>query len=430
MNLDIIAIVHDRTINTELIKLFDKLGLAITTAETSTKGLQLITENSFDLIIMHTDFIGDYDCDMMFKIISEEQSFPPIIALLDSACKSRNCKHVVSSILIEENSNYIQKIEGVILEIEKTKIASALPTHNELANQLFDSVPIGLYRIDPEGNFIDANNSLISITGAPTRDTLLMDNYFSFFHHPEDKENWFEIMERDSEIRGLVTEFECYTGETIWVRDSARPVYTHDGKILFYDGAIENVTLQKQNEEKLTFLATHDILTGLPNRNFFHDQAALSISQARYNGDLLAFMVFDLDYFNRINETFGTQIGDKLLQETALRVRTQLRKSDLVSRLESDKFLLLISSIRGRRDALSVAEKISLAFKDPYVIDDNEIPISASIGISFYPEHGEEVSTLIKKAEIAVYSVKNTQPGGYQIFSETLQTTPFIKKGR
>ncbi len=430
MNLDIIAIVHDREINNELIRLFDKLGLAITTAETSTKGLQLISENSFDLIIMYTDFIGDYDCDKMFKIISEETTFPPIIALLDTACEYRTCKHVVSSIILKENSNYIQQIEGVILEIEKTKIAATQTPQENFTSQLFDSVPIGLYRIDPEGNFIDANNSLVDISGAPARDTLLMDNYFSFFHHPEDKENWFEIMDRDNEIRGLVTEFECYTGETIWVRDSARPVYNREGKVLFYDGAIENVTLQKQNDEKLTFLATHDILTGLPNRNFFHDQAALSISQARYNGDLLAFMVFDLDYFNRINETFGTQVGDKLLQETALRVRTQLRKSDLVSRLESDKFLLLISSIRGRRDALSVAEKISHAFKEPYIIDDNEIPISASIGISFYPEHGEEVSTLIKKAEIAVYSVKNTQPGGYQIFSETLQVTPFIKKSR
>lgn len=428
MDLRIITIVSDESINTSLIELFDKLDIAVSTAETSTKGLQLISENSYDLVIIHSEVAGNYSCDMMYKIISEENIFPPIVALTTSICEHGSCRHLIANIVLEEDADYIQQIEGVILELDKKKREDDSRTVAGFQSQLFDSVPIGLYRIDPEGNFIDVNRSMLEITGSPSRETLLMDNYFSFFHHPEDKDNWFEIMQRDHDIRGLVTEFESYTGETIWTRDSVRPVYDQDGKVLYYDGALENVTLQKQNEEKLTFLATHDILTGLPNRNFFHDQAALTISQARYNGDLLAFMVFDLDYFNRINETFGSKIGDKLLQETALRVRKQLRKSDLVSRLESDKFLLLISSIRGRRDALSVAEKITSAFKDPYSIEGNTIPITASIGISFYPEHGEDVSSLIKKAEIAVYSVKNTKPGGYQIFSETLQSAPFIKQ--
>ncbi len=429
MDLRILIIVSDEQINSRLIELFDRLGLAVSTAETSTKGLQLISEGGYDLVIIHTGVIGDYDCRKLYRIISEEHSFPPIITLTEEDCSQVQCEHVISTIDLNEQTNFIQQIEGIILELNKKKEDKKTHLSQPLSHQLFDSVPIGLYRIDPEGNFIDVNNSLIEMVSAPSRDTLLMDNYFSFFHNPEDKKNWYEIMERDNEIRGLVTEFERYTGETIWTRDSARPIYNEDGEIIYFDGAIENVTLQKQNEEKLTFLATHDILTGLPNRNFFHDQAALSISQARYNGDLLAFMIFDLDYFNRINETFGTKTGDKLLQETAHRVRTQLRKSDLVSRLEADKFLILISSIRGRKDALSVAEKISSAFRTPYMIDGNEIPITASIGISFYPEHGEDVTTLVKKAEIAVYSVKNTQPGGYQIFSETLQSAPFIKKG-
>lgn len=429
MDLRVLTIVSDKNVNHALMGLFDRLGLAVSTAETSTKGLQKVAQNTYDLVIIHTQIDGDYDCTRLFNIISEESVFPPIISLAEPDCTSV-CRHVVAKIVISQEINYIQQIEVILKDVETKKGLKKVQHSMEINKELFDSVPIGLYRIDPEGNFIDVNSSLVTITGAPSRETLLLDNYFSFFHHQEDKDNWLDIMSRDGEIRGLVTEFECYTGETIWTRDSARPVYDHEGNTLFYDGALENVTLQKQNEEKLTFLATHDILTGLPNRNFFHDQAALSISQARYNGDLLAFMVFDLDYFNRINETFGTKIGDKLLQETAGRVRTQLRKSDLVSRLEADKFLLLISSIRGRRDALSVAEKITHAFAEPYVIEENEIPITASIGISFYPEHGEDVSSLIKKAEIAVYSVKNTQPGGYQIFSETLQSAPFITKRR
>ncbi|MCF7933925.1 MAG: sensor domain-containing diguanylate cyclase [Spirochaetia bacterium] len=428
MNIRIITIISDENINSQLIALFDRMNIAVTSAETSTSGLLLVSQQAYDIVIIHTEVEGDYTCEKLFRIISEEQKFPPVIVLSQGSCLDRKCRHIAARINLETETNYIQQIEGIIVEIDKQLTDNDALKITPFSSQLFDSVPIGIYRIDPEGNFIDANRSMVEITGAPSKETLLLDNYFAFFHHPEDRDNWFDIMGRDHDIRGLVTEFECYTGETIWTRDSVRPVYDEDGTIIFYDGALENVTLQKQNEEKLTFLATHDILTGLPNRNFFHDQAALTISQARYNGDLLAFMVFDLDYFNRINETFGTKVGDKLLQESALRVRTQLRKSDLVSRLEADKFLLLISSLRGRRDALSVAEKINHAFKAPYIIDDKEIPMTASIGISFYPEHGEDVSALIKKAEIAVYSVKNTQPGGYQIFSETQQSAPFITR--
>lgn len=190
-----------------------------------------------------------------------------------------------------------------------------------LQMEVSDSVPIGIYRIDRKGTS-SMPTSRWSRSPGPVKGDPAAGQLFCVLPPSEDRDNWFDIMGRDHDIRGLVTEFECYTGETIWTRDSVRPVYDEDGTILFYDGALENVTLQKQNEEKLTFLATHDILTGLPNRNFFHDQAALTISQARYNGDLLAFMVFDLDYFNRINETFGTKVGDKLLQESALRVRT------------------------------------------------------------------------------------------------------------
>ena len=285
---------------------------------------------------------------------------------------------------------------------------------------LFDSVPTGLYRIDPKGDFLNMNQTLVELFRAPNRETLLADNYFMMFKESDDKQTWKDIMQRDGMIRGLVVEIEQYDGSTIWVRDNARPVYDEKGSIAFYDGSLENVTLQKQHEDKLTFLATHDILTGLPNRNFFNDQAALTISQARYNGDILAFLIFDLDYFNRINETFGNKIGDRILQLIAERTRIQLRKSDLISRLSGDKFIALLSSIRTRRDALSVAKKISSIFDEPFRIDDREINITASSGISFYPEHGEEVSTLINRAEIAVYAVKDRDRGGYMIYSDSL----------
>ena len=412
--------------------LFDRRDYQVTVAGNGTEGLSLINAKSFDCLLISQDLPEPYTAFDIVKIVGDEHQAPNIYLLTEDKIKQKTKGNPPVLYITAEDTAWYERIVSdlQISALAKKQNTDILIEDDNFVYSLFDSVPVGLYRISPSGDFLDVNRTFLLIFDAPTRESLLVDNYFYLFRHTEDKENWLDIMNRDGMVRGLVTEFERYDGQNIWIRDNARPVYDENHNLLYFDGAVENVTLQKQHEEKLTFLATHDILTGLPNRNFFNDQASLTMSQARYNGDFLAFMIFDLDYFKRINETFGTKVGDKLLQEVAQRVRTQLRKSDLVSRLGGDKFMILISSIRGRRDALSVAEKISGAFKEPYVVGDIEIPITASIGISFYPEHGEDISTLIKKAEIAVYSVKNTERGGYQIYSESLQTSSSKKNGQ
>lgn len=396
--------------------------------ESSVEGLKAVTAGQFDAAIISEDIDDYYSSGDIIRILLESNTIQTILTITEREdtpehLRDDDLEPRIQSIHISEAENCCQRIlaglEEAAQQIERkraiqTKRASLTDT------PLFDSVPTGLYRINPDGDFLDMNETLVELFRAPNREALLADNYFMMFKETEDKQTWNDIMHRDGMIRGLVVEIEQYDGSMIWIRDNARPVYNESGVITFYDGSLENVTLQKQHEDKLTFLATHDILTGLPNRNFFNDQAALTISQARYNGDILAFLIFDLDYFNRINETFGNKTGDKILQLIAERTRIQLRKSDLISRLSGDKFIALLSSIRTRRDALSVAKKISSIFDEPFRIEDREISITASSGIAFYPEHGEEVSTLVKRAEIAVYAVKDRDRGGYMIFSDSL----------
>jgi len=289
-------------------------------------------------------------------------------------------------------------------------------------SSLFDSVPSGLYRVDSEGNFLDINLTMISILKAPNTAVLKRENYFSLFKDPGEKTMWKEIIQRDGVLHGLITEIERYDGQTIWIRDNARSVFDENKKLLYYDGAIEDITYEKKLEDKLSFLATQDILTGLPNRNFFHDQAKLTISQARYNDDTVAILIVNVDRFSEINEAYTHKIGDRLLQLIAGRLKSLVRKSDLVARLGGDKYIVLLSGLRNRRDVLAVAKKISMVFTTPFEIQDITLQATASTGISLYPEHGDEVNTLIKRAEIATFAVKERERGGYMIYSNIINT--------
>ena len=257
----------------------------------------------------------------------------------------------------------------------------------------------------------------MDICKAPTKETLCTGNYFSLFVEAEEANNWRDLIEHNQAIHELVHTLKRYDGQTIWVRDTVKAVYKGDNEICYYDGSIEDISVQKRLEDKLTFLATQDILTGLPNRNFFHDQAKLTISQARYSEDFVAFLVVDIDHCSHLNETYGFKAGDKILQTVATRLKGQLRKSDVVARLGDDKFIILLSGIRFRKDVLAVAKKIRATFSTLFTLPNGGyVAVSASLGISLFPEHGDDVNTLIKLAEMASYGVKEQSRGGYRIY--------------
>lgn len=456
---NILYIEDDKNAAERVESVMEEQAYALKTVKNAVEALDVLkTEENFSVLIIPYEMPNESFNGIDFiRQIKKQFQFSGLIMLSGTGERGLIVEAVRAGaydfIVKDENFSYISELPKVIAKVleekaeqdsaeleqakrEKQNTAdtgvgsggkSEKPVSNEQLSEkqdnlhdFFDDVPVGLYRIDGDGNFIDFNRTFLEMTGAPSRDTLLMDNLFYLFAHQGDKQNWFEIMRRDEQIRGLEIEIERYDGELIWGRDNAKPVYDEKGLIKYIDGSLENVTMRKETEKKLTFLATHDMLTGLPNRNFFNDQAALSLSQARYNGDILSVMLFDVDHFNAINANHGYPAGDDLLKQISKRVNEVLRKSDLLSRMSGDEFLLLISGVRGRRDIFSVAQKIISAFEKPFSIAGNEVSITVSIGISFYPDHGEDVGILIKHAEIAMYSVKNTKRGGYQIFSEDL----------
>jgi diguanylate cyclase (GGDEF)-like protein len=159
-------------------------------------------------------------------------------------------------------------------------------------------------------------------------------------------------------------------------------------------------------ERNLAFSATHDSLTGLPNRTLFVDHYSLALAGAKRHHRRLAIMVLDIDHFKDINDSLGHHYGDQLLKEIGSRLSTVLRKADTVSRLGGDEFALLVTEAAGPEDEDAVAQKLLTNARKPFLLDDHEVRITASIGSSSYPDDSDEIETLIRLADKAMYQAK------------------------
>ncbi|MDP2031194.1 MAG: EAL domain-containing protein [Thiobacillus sp.] len=177
---------------------------------------------------------------------------------------------------------------------------------------------------------------------------------------------------------------------------------------------------QVAHAERVEYLAYHDGLTTLPNRSLFSKLLGQSINQAhRYNRQL-AVLFFDLDHFKNINDTLGHEAGDQLLQEVATRVKACLRDSDTVARMGGDEFVALLPELDEAKYVVTVAQKILSAVARPFVLQGQEFRVTASIGISIYPQDGLDEQTLERNADIAMYQVKEEGRNNFQFYSEKL----------
>ena len=201
--------------------------------------------------------------------------------------------------------------------------------------------------------------------------------------------------------------------------------FSFTGQRFEVDGAIYlagygvDITELKRAWDQLEHLATHDRLTGLPNRNLFFDRLQHGLDKAARHGEHLAVMFVDLDNFKLINDSFGHQMGDLLLTQVAEHLRVCTRKQDTVSRLGGDEFTVIVEDIRESSEEIvaATAERIIQALAAPFDLGAHQALLSASVGIAFYPKDGTDVATLLKSADAAMYKAKEIGKNNYQFFT-------------
>jgi len=182
------------------------------------------------------------------------------------------------------------------------------------------------------------------------------------------------------------------------------------------DELLYEVKQRKQAEEKMQQMAYHDSLTGLPNRKLFSDRLGIALAQAQRNKKEVGIAMLDLDKFKDVNDTLGHGVGDLLLKAAAERLSAALRKGDTVARIGGDEFVLILPDLKVVEDAINIAQKIVDGFRKPFLIDSHQLIVTTSIGIAVYPQDGTDKEILLKKADIAMYQVKDAERDGYQIY--------------
>jgi diguanylate cyclase (GGDEF)-like protein len=192
-----------------------------------------------------------------------------------------------------------------------------------------------------------------------------------------------------------------------------------DGKVARVVVVSQDITERNAAEQRVQYLAHHDALTDLPNRTLMSDRMRQALAHARRDNAMLAVMFLDLDKFKPVNDVLGHEIGDQLLKEVAVRLQACVpRESDSVARIGGDEFLFLLARVQSRKDASAVADKVLQTMSKPFQVGPHPIGITASIGIAIFPFHGQEEKTLIKNADVAMYSAKVEGHNCYRFFSD------------
>ncbi len=285
-----------------------------------------------------------------------------------------------------------------------------------LAATVFDNALESIIITDREGVILQANPAFEMLTGFPVSEALgRKANLMKSDRHPPE---FYAEMWRQLSTAG------CWRGE-IWNRRKNGEVFPamlsitslrrDDGEISHYIGTLEDISLNKSNEERIRYLAFHDPLTGLANRVLFSDRTKTGLQRAKREGYPLALIVLDLDGFKEVNDKHGHAAGDQLLIEIAGRLQGVLRAEDTVARFGGDEFTALLPEIDRPEDAVVVAEKILAAVENPIALADGQVQVSASIGISVYPQHGESYKELFTAADAAMYQVKAAGKAGVRL---------------
>jgi diguanylate cyclase (GGDEF)-like protein/PAS domain S-box-containing protein len=199
---------------------------------------------------------------------------------------------------------------------------------------------------------------------------------------------------------------------------SITAVRSGTGKVENYLAIFSDITLRKREEQELYDLATHDALTGLPNQFFFSERFRHAMVRAKRARHMVGLLYLDLDRFKPVNDALGHKCGDKLLQTVAKRLKRSVREEDMIARLGGDEFAVILDHLSKPRDAAATARKLLHALARPFLLDGHKASITASIGITVYPFDGDDVDTLLKRADGAMYRAKTERRNDYRFWGD------------
>jgi len=421
-----ILIVDDTPMNLVVLEHMLKRGdISIRTAQDGQQALEMVAAHDFALILLDVQMPGlnGYDTARAIKE-SPRGAGVPIIFVTSIFQDPENVRRgyevgAVDYLFRPVDAQMLRSKVNVFIDLHRQKALleaeiaqrrrteEALRRAEEKYRTIFERAVEGIFQCDMEGTFLEVNPATARLLGYDTPSELvgrpgmgldiLVDN--------EERRTYLENLLRDGVVANREYQIRRSDGEYLWVSESSRLVEGPDGERLI-EGVLEDTTESKKSALDLHYRATYDGLTNIPNRLLFFDRLEHALARAKRYGYGLAVLFLDLDGFQSVNDNFGHRAGDELLLQTAGRLRRRVRASDTLARLGGDEFGVLLERVTELDSVTQAAENMIAALAEPFRIGAAEFHIGVSVGVSLFPGDAEDASSLVSRADAAMYAAK------------------------
>ena len=419
----------DPSLSLLLKKRFERRGYRVDIAADGEEGLRMAGTSQYDILLIDYNMPYRGGIDVIRALASNGKFTPTIMVTGEGneevaveALKLGAADYVVKDVEMK----YLELLPVIVDQVlykqqlieESRRMEEAVRESEERYRKLVDLSPDGI-SIHVDGRFVFVNPAGARMLGAAHPDQLVGRSTLDVVH-PDCRERVKLLIQQLGEKVSLAPWIEEQ-----YIRLDGSPIDVEVCGVNFvYRGTpaiqmiFKDITERKLVEQRLERMALYDALTGLPNRMLFFDRTNQLLAFARRNTYILSLLYMDLDNFKYVNDTFGHEVGDLVLAEVSKRMTSSMRSSDTVARMGGDEFIGICARIASSADAAVIAKKIIAVLARPLRIGELELTISVSIGISLYPLDGDDVETLMKKADDAMYRVKKNAKGGFRFFSD------------
>jgi diguanylate cyclase (GGDEF)-like protein/PAS domain S-box-containing protein len=313
-------------------------------------------------------------------------------------------------------------VQSVFRDItEQARSREALAEREQRFRDVAEASGEFVWEVDSQWRFTYLSERVEAVLGF-TRADLLGRRPREFMPLGEERvvEAWLATHASGTAWRGLEHRSVTKSGAAIWLSVSAVPVRDAAGALAGYRGTAADITARKQAEARIEFLATRDVLTGLPNRMLMGDRVGQAILAAARSRSQLALLCIDLDRFKLVNDSLGHPAGDALMRAVAERLGNTLRREDTLARLGGDEFVLLWNGLKSAEDAAALAQRVHSILGRPFSVEGRTLNVGATIGIAIYPGDGRDFAELLRNADTAMYDAKESGRGTFRFFSPAL----------
>ena len=392
--------------------------------EVQTRKIIEATAGFFELLKYNVEDLADLYVGEI--IVADQQKIDSAIeeylykGVLLAPLRQYRCKDG-TTLFIESTIEVVRSAQKQYITVKMRDVTEwqRLQDHMRLVSQVFDSASDGIVVTDVTGIIQFANPAFLQTAGYELEEVFGM--MISMLKSDKQDDYFYQTM------WSLLKETGHWKGE-IWNKRKNGEVHPEwlvvnaikndFGQVTLYSGIYRDLLERMKYEEQIKYQAYHDGLTGLPNRRSFYEKMHESILMAKRYQHIVAIMFVDLDGFKSVNDNFGHDIGDLLLKETGKRLQACVRETDIVARMGGDEFTLILPKIAVKRDANKVAKQINQILNRIFEINGHSITISSSVGISIFPDDGDNEELLVKKADDAMYKAKQSGKNTYKVHGE------------